>query len=186
METEIQKPSSEELINQAREFDAGKSNLKSEPKVGGKKRGPYKPREKSAKDTRPEKPPIEEQKQDAPKFNIPTEALCYPVVKAMSGMAVAYTKEPRAAMTPDEAEGIAKAMGMVLDKYLPDVASKYGPELVLGVSLGQYGLRLYAIKQVQAQAMRSHEQAQTANQGPRPNSAPAANLTVISEETPVL
>lgn len=92
----------------------------------------------------------EENVKDAPRpqFNIPTKVICYPLIKGVSAAGVSFVGDPRAAISADEAEGMAEALGMVLDKYMPDAMAKWGPELVLGMNLGQYGLRLYAMKKL--------------------------------------
>lgn len=81
-----------------------------------------------------------------PFANIPTKALMFPIAGCISTLGVQYVKHPQAAMTPDELDGLSTALGMVCDKYLPDVASKYGPEMLLVLHLSQYSIRLVQLK----------------------------------------
>ena len=85
---------------------------------------------------------------------IETKALCYPLVKGVSVMGVSYTGDARAALTAQEADHMAEAMGLIFDKYMPSMMQDYGAEAALIMSFGQYGLRLYAIKKLQQEAQK--------------------------------
>lgn len=79
---------------------------------------------------------------------IPTKDLCVPLAYGLSGMAVNYVGHEKAAMNPDETEAFCIGLSMIIDKYMPDMMGKYGPEIVFASFLTQYGVRLYALKKV--------------------------------------
>lgn len=115
--------------------------------------------------------PKSDPKQEKPQFNIPTKALCYPVGQALSSVAVNYVGHTKAAMSPEELESFADALGMVLDKYLPDALSKYGPEMMLGFALTQWSVRLVAMKKY----LKMEEERRKADSNQRPKDEPIAN-----------
>lgn len=134
-----------DLIEKAKLSESqGTSNfMDPKPRVG-KKRGPKPKSEKievksENKDSKPENPA----------FNIPTQILCIPFARGVSSLGVNYIGDPRAGMTAGELNELATAMGLVLDKYMPDIGKNYGPELMLSFALGQYGIRLMAMKKLQ-------------------------------------
>lgn len=144
---EQQLTQSDELIKKAKTSEQEGQATFMDPQVKPLKKPKGRPRKESlSEDNKKQQEP--QKQQDTPKFNIPTKVLCIPIVKGISAFGVNYTKNPKAAMMQDEIEGMSEAMGMVIDKYLPDAMGKYGPEIVLGVTLSQYGLRLYALKKV--------------------------------------
>lgn len=151
-------------------------------KEAPKKRGrPAKsPDEKQSKKPSPEKEPGPEQTR--PKFDIPSQVICYPLVKIVSVTGVAIAKDQRAAITSAEAEDMAKAMGMVMDKWMPDAMAKWGPEVMLSLSLGQYSLRVYALA-------RSNQERQQRAQAPQdirpPEPVVTSKIHSVSEETPL-
>ncbi len=69
-----------------------------------------------------------------------------PIAQFISSTAVSYVGDPRAGMTPDELENLSLALGLVMDKYMPDLLNKYGPEAMLCICMGQYGIRVMAMK----------------------------------------
>lgn len=81
-------------------------------------------------------------------FNIPSSMIAKPFCQGISGLAVAWADDPRASATPDEIEAMAQAMGMLLDKYMPTLASQYGAEMAFVLIFGQYGLRVMALKKL--------------------------------------
>ena len=84
-------------------------------------------------------------------FQIPTKAITIPIASSISVLGVQYAGHPDAALVGDELDNMATALGMVMDKYIPNIAGKYGPELYLGLCLSQYGIRVMQIrKAVQA------------------------------------
>lgn len=140
----------EELIKKAKESEDSGAHAFMQPEVKQAKRGRGRPKKDgSTSEASPKKEAASSKKDEAPKFDIPTKMLCYPIVKGISSAGVNYCKDPRAALTPSEADDMAGALGMILDKYMPDAAANYGPELMLGLSFGQYALRLHAIKELQ-------------------------------------
>lgn len=172
---EIKLNPSEEIIKKAEENEKSSESQFMSPKdkKSEKKRGRPKKefKDEELKKDNPEK--------EAPKFNIPTKVICYPITKAISAAGVSYTNEPRAALTPDEAEGMAEALGLILDKYMPDVGNKYGPELMLSLSLGQYGLRLYAIKKLKEEQLKKNTV--NPNMRPQDNSVDTSGLELSNQ-----
>lgn len=77
---------------------------------------------------------------------IPTAKIVRPLVGVLSRLGEGYVDHPKAAMTPEEMEAICESMGLVLDKWMPLVAGQFGAELMLGVALGQYSLRIMAMR----------------------------------------
>ena len=184
METE--KTSSEQIIEKAKESEAVGASAFMNPEPKKAKGKPGRPKGSSGsssigKTSEPKKEEREDKKAE-PKFEIPTKVLCYPIVKGISVGGVYYTNNPRAAMTPDEAEAMAQALGMVLDKYMPDAMKNFGPEMALAFSLGQYGIRLYAIKKVM-EAEQAKKAPQHNPEAPRPQSEHVQNNLVADEQS---
>jgi len=174
---------SEQIIENAKMSEAVKTDGPMIPKgkEAPKKRG--RPAKTAQEKSRPEK---DEVKQDAsnsrPKFDIPSQVICYPLVKIVSVTGVAVAKDQRAAITASEADDMARAMGMVMDKWMPDAMAKWGPEVMLGLSLGQYSLRVYALA-------RANQERQARTQ-PAPDQRPTEPTVVskihsLSEESPL-
>lgn len=122
-----------------------------------------------------------EQDQTKPKFDIPSQVICYPIVKVISVAGVAIAKDQRAAITSSEADDLARAMGMVMDKWMPDAMAKWGPEVMLGLSLGQYGLRIYALGMSNKERARQSQAQQPMQE--RPQTGPVSNIHSVQEET---
>lgn len=101
---------------------------------------------------RPPKEKIEaqipkEEPKTAPQPQIPTSLILRtPLDIASKTVAAAYVGDMRAAMTSDELNACSEALGMLIDKYFPNVLEKYGPEVMCIMVFGQYGIRLYALK----------------------------------------
>lgn len=108
------------------------------PRGRPKKSNVENPVDKSTPTASPQAPPAQ--------AHIPTIQLVRPFTAIVSKGAVAYAGTPQVAMSVEEAEAIAQAMSLVIDKYLPDMMSKYGPEAMLVMALGAYGARVYATK----------------------------------------
>jgi len=158
MEIEVQKEDSKltDLIDKAKESEErGQSSFMNPGDKPKAKRG-RKPKPKEAPGTKAESGAKSEQ--DRTSSKIDTKFFCLPITGAMSSVAVGYTKDPRAAMTQSEAMSMAEAMGLVLDKYLPDLLSNYGPEFMLCTALSQWGIRLMAIKKLQAEAAKNRQE----------------------------
>lgn len=92
--------------------------------------------------------PMPGQDQTQSSANIPSHLIAKPFCHAISSLAVTWTDDPRATATPDELEAMAQAMGMLLDKYMPTLASQYGPEMAFVLIFGQYGLRVAGLKKL--------------------------------------
>lgn len=178
-ETPISK--TDEIIKNAKiSAEAGGAGfMDPQPKVSKGKRG-RPPGSKSEKRSSLKDGPVKEPGAapgpEKTAFSIPSSVLCIPLVKGVSVAAVAYTRDSRSAMLADEAEAMANAMGMVMDKWMPDMVAKWGPELALGICASQYGLRLYALKKQRdafiASKMAEKAAADAANKTP-PGSANA-------------
>lgn len=181
---ELKEPS-EQIIENAKmsESIATDGPMIPKGKEGPKKRGrPAKAQtEKLSKKPSPEKD--QEPEQTRPKFDIPSQVICYPLVKIVSVTGVAIAKDQRAAITSSEAEDMAKAMGMVMDKWMPDAMAKWGPEVMLGLSLGQYSLRVFAL----AKANQERQSRQSSIQPEQRPQEPAvvSKIHSISEEIPL-
>lgn len=186
METE--KSTTEQIIEKAKESEAAGASAFMNPEPKKAKGKPGRPKGSASVSSSAKSretgadSKTDGKKEEKPQFEIPTKVLCYPIVKGISVGGVYYTNNPRAAMTPDEAEAMAQALGMVLDKYMPDAMKNFGPEMALAFSLGQYGIRLYAIKKVmeaeQAKKAPSHNP-----EAPRPQSEHVQNNLVADEQS---
>lgn len=155
-----EKSFSDEIIDRAKESEetGGASFMNPEGKKAKKPRGRPKKEASDKFETKSSDPKKSEAESKI--SQIPTKVICYPIVKAMSVGAVYAVKDPRAAATPDEAEGLAEAMALVFDKHLPDLLSKYGAESMLCLALGQWGIRLVAIAKIKkSEAEKAAEQA---------------------------
>lgn len=156
MESEINQESVS-IIEKAKisESEGATAFMNPEPKKAKKRPGRPKNSEKS------DEPKKEENKKAESKGPmIETKALCYPLVKGVSVMGVSYTGDPRAALSAQEADAMAEAMGAIFDKYMPNVMQDWGAEAALVMSFGQYGLRLYAIKKLQEESLKNRPQPQ--------------------------
>ena len=160
MEAEL-KTETASIIDKAKISEAAGASSFMNPEPKTAKKGPGRPKKASE----PKKE--EDKKQDDTKPLIETKALCYPIVKIVSVAGVNYTKDARAALTPQEADGMAEALGLVLDKYMPDAMKNYGPEIALTLCMGQYGLRLYAIKKLQEEKLQKENAASQQNARPQ-------------------
>lgn len=108
-------------------------------KVKGKRGRPAKTEEQKAESKAKEKPK-----------EIPTKELVKPLVTMLSTLAVAYVEDERAAMKPAEIEAGSEAIGMILDKYMPDICNDYGPFIMAGMVFGPWGMKVYAFKKLKA------------------------------------
>lgn len=145
MENQVN-PESLSIIEKAKisESEGQSAFMNPEPKKA--KKGPGRPKKENSEKTEQK---TETKKAESKGPMIETKALCYPLVKGVSVMGVSYTNDPRAALTAQEADQMAEAMGLIFDKYMPDMMQNWGAEAALIMAFGQYGLRLYAIKKLQ-------------------------------------
>lgn len=104
---------------------------------------------------------------------IPTSEIVKPLVKLMSTAAEAWCEDQRAAMSAGELEAGANALGMLLDKWGPDMVTKWGPEIMCGMVFGQYGLRVYALKKLKAFEEMEKEHFAEKNEIPKEKQTPA-------------
>lgn len=79
---------------------------------------------------------------------IPTRDIVLPFVKLTSKACGAYVGDKRAEMNVEELEAVARALGLVADKWMPVLGKDYGPELLLATTLGTYGMRVVAMKKI--------------------------------------
>lgn len=79
---------------------------------------------------------------------IPTAQVVRPFVNLLSSAGAAFAEDERARMRPEELEAGAQALGMLVDKYMPNLINAYGVEITCLMVFGQYGLRVYAIKKL--------------------------------------
>lgn len=157
MENQVN-PESLSIIEKAKisESEGQSAFMNPEPKRA--KKGPGRPKKEFSEKS--ESKQSEPKKQESKGPMIETKALCYPLVKGISVMGVSYTNDPRAALTSQEADQMAEAMGLIFDKYLPNVMSDWGAEAAIIMAFGQYGLRLYAIKKLQEESKKQQPQPQ--------------------------
>lgn len=168
METQTQKTEAESIIEKAKisEESGGSQFMNPQPKEIKKGRG--RPKKVDSEKSQAESPKKTEEK-SGPKINIPTKTLMYPAVKMISMGGVSFTGDARAAVTSDEADAMAEALGMLADKWMPDLMASWGPEAMCALVFAQYGTRLYAIKKLQEEKLR-----QTAT--PTPQARPQAEV----------
>lgn len=155
MNEEKPKSTVDEIIEKAKTSEAagGASFMDPQPKQTKRARG--RPKGSTTTESGAAKSDKTESKSESKKGPvIETKVFCYPIVKVMSIGAVSYTKDPRAACTPTEAENIAETMGVLFDKHLPDLLQNYGAEAGFILAMGQWTMRLVAIKKLQSEEMR--------------------------------
>lgn len=171
---ESEKTTVDEIIEKAKtsESAGGASFMDPQPKVAKKGRGRPKG-STSDKKSSDEGPKISEDVKKGPQ--IESKVFCYPIVKVMSIGAVSYTKDPRAACTPQEAENLSETMGALFDKHLPDMLQHYGVEAAFILALGQWGMRLVAIKKLQTEAMKKQAESEAQSTKMRPQEATSFN-----------
>ena len=156
MENQVN-PESLSIIEKAKisESEGQSAFMNPEPKKA--KKSPGRPKKEQSEKTEQK---TETKKAESKGPMIETKALCYPLVKGVSVMGVSYTNDPRAALTAQEADQMAEAMGLIFDKYLPNVMTDWGAEAAIVMAFGQYGLRLYAIKKLQEETKKQQPQPQ--------------------------
>ncbi len=166
MEIELDlKPESESIIDKAKQSEAAGASAFMNPEPKTAKKGPGRPKGvKSEKTDNKAQDPKKEEPKKGP--HIETKVLCYPIVKGISSAGVMYCGDNRAAMTMDEVDNIAGSMGLLFDKYLPDIMQNYGLEAAFVLAMSQYTLRLYAIKKIKT--MEAAKQQEKTKQEARP------------------
>lgn len=97
---------------------------------------------------------------------IPTAKIVKPLVHVVSRLGEGYAGHPAAAMKPEELEAISESLGLVLDKWMPTIAGQFGAELMLGVALGQYGLRIMAVRKYVEDEEKKRKNQHAAQAGP--------------------
>lgn len=149
-----------ELSQDAKQIQGETGFMKPGQKVKGKPgRKPMSPEEKAKKAEEQKLKAENKQKSftDQPQSQsqqpqseplISSKQIAKPVAQFVSTLAVNYVKDPRAGMTPDELENLSMAMGLLMDKYMPLVMNQYGAEAMFCIVLGQYGMRVMAMKKV--------------------------------------
>lgn len=80
----------------------------------------------------------------------PTKDIIKPLVNVLSVGVAGWIDDERAIMKPQELDSAATALGMLIDKWMPNVLDKYGPEVMCLMVFGQYGIRVMALKKVKA------------------------------------
>lgn len=155
------KPNVDNLSKMAGEATKIENNISSANKPGAKieeKRGRGRPTKEQAAKMQKEKATKQQPGAVPPGVDaavaaaqsIPSKEICKPIVSFIQAAAVSYVQDPKAQMRPDEFDNVATAMGLVMDKYLPVVMAQYGAEAMLILGLGQYGMRIMALKRLQA------------------------------------
>jgi len=77
---------------------------------------------------------------------LPTEAMCEPLVAALSGLGVTIADSPDAAMSEDEKKACTQALAAIMDKYLPDLGNKFGAELIFLSAFGMYAYKVNTVR----------------------------------------
>lgn len=138
----------DDLKSKAAEQESQMGSLDPGSKLGPKK-SPGRPKGSTKKKESEE---IKASPKEPEEPQVPTPVILKPILNVFSkGVIAPWVGDPRAAMTNEELEGASQALGMVVDKYLPNVLNKYGPEFMCIMVFGQYGLRCYAMKRVLAE-----------------------------------
>lgn len=119
--------------------------------------------------------------------HIPSHLIAKPFCHAISSLAVTWTDDPRATATPDELEAMAQAMGMLLDKYMPTLASQYGAEMAFVLIFGQYGLRVAGLKKLNRLEKEEREKQKSARADIVEETKPQvfSETTKVSEANPL-
>lgn len=110
---------------------------------------------------------------------IATREIVLPFVKLTSKACGAYVGDKRAEMNHEELEAVARALGLVADKWMPVLGKDYGPEVLLATTLGAYGMRVVAMKKIldaEKEAMK------TAPAMPKDENAPLAKSLSFPSE----
>lgn len=149
METEIDFDRVKDLKDQAVDASANSAGFM-QPKDNSKKKvgrpaGSTK-KEKAEKQKKEAKENPEVSQPEKPVVDIPTSVITVPIAKCISTLGEQYAGHPQARLTDEELDAMSQALGLVMDKYLPDVGNKFGPELFLGLCLSQYAIRLKQVK----------------------------------------
>lgn len=163
-------------------------NMKEQVKsIEGESKGfmePEPPKEKKSRgrpkgSTENKKKEPQEQKAEASQaqeqMTIPTAMITMPIAKSISVLGESYCKHSMARMTDQELESFSMALGLVMDKYLPDVGSQFGPEMVLVMVSGQYMIRLVQLKKA-IQDQERAAKARTAQATTEPTANPKEDL----------
>lgn len=90
---------------------------------------------------------------------VPTQKIVEPFVKLISRVGVGISGDPRAAMSPDEIKEISWSMGLVVDKWAPLFMTQYSAEMALVMTMGVWGSRVYALKQLKIEEKKAAEKA---------------------------
>lgn len=94
-----------------------------------------------------------------------TKKLVKPGVSALSALGVKFAEDETAAMQPPEVEVIVDSAAACINQYLPGVLGAHANAVVLSVTLAQWGLRVYFLRQASLAKLRQ-EKAMRAVQEP--------------------
>lgn len=144
----------ENLAKDASQVESGKQLFKPELKSKGK-RGPYKPRAgaSSPSQAQSQQPTGGDTQQPTPPVALPSKEVVKPLITVIDGWTQRMI-DAKCAMKPEEADGMATGLGLILDKYMPTVMDKYAPEFVFFSCASAWGLRCYAIAKTKQDAKR--------------------------------
>lgn len=88
---------------------------------------------------------------DAPAPPIPdieaTKKLVAPAISALSALGEKFAEDSAAAMQKPEMEVIVDSAAACVNQYLPGVLGAHANAVILSVALGQWGLRVYLLRQ---------------------------------------
>lgn len=83
-----------------------------------------------------------------------TKKLVRPAVEAISFMGVKIAEDPSAAMQPTELEIIVETSALCINQYLPGVLGTHANAIVLSVTLAQWSLRVWLLRQAKLEELK--------------------------------
>lgn len=83
-----------------------------------------------------------------------TKKLVRPAVEAISFMGVKIAEDPAAAMQPTELEIIVETSALCINQYLPGVLGTHANAIVLSVTLAQWSLRVWLLRQAKLEELK--------------------------------
>lgn len=83
-----------------------------------------------------------------------TKKLVRPAVEAISFMGVKIAEDPGAAMQPTELEIIVETSALCINQYLPGVLGTHANAIVLSVTLAQWSLRVWLLRQAKLEELK--------------------------------
>lgn len=169
------KESAQALEKENKFMDPGRTRQKPGPKPGSKREGPSATGSKASGPSQ-----TQGANPSAPQPNsIPSKEIAKPILKLYdAGVCMLAYNHPDAAMRPEEFNAAAEALGMVMDKWMPNMA---GPEMALGVILGGHLIRVMAMRAILKTEMEKAEK-ENAARGAKGATGIPNNVTQMSSD----